>query len=56
MQNRSMCWPRGRVLSGFRSINGLVFISGQAADYDAWEKFGNLGWGCQDVLPDSIKF
>ncbi len=55
MQNRKMYWPRGRVLGGSSSINGLVFIRGQAADYDGWAKLGNPGWSYKEVLPYFIK-
>jgi choline dehydrogenase len=49
--NRRMPWPRGKVLGGTSSINGLVYIRGQAADYDHWRQLGNAGWGWDDVLP-----
>jgi choline dehydrogenase len=49
--NRRMPWPRGRVLGGTSAINGLVYIRGQAADYDHWRQLGNAGWGWDDVLP-----
>ncbi|HSF94229.1 MAG TPA: GMC family oxidoreductase N-terminal domain-containing protein, partial [Thermohalobaculum sp.] len=49
--NRRMPWPRGRVLGGSSAINGLVYIRGQAADYDHWRQLGNTGWGWDDVLP-----
>jgi choline dehydrogenase len=49
--NRRMPWPRGRVLGGTSAINGLVYIRGQAADYDHWRQLGNFGWGWDDVLP-----
>jgi len=49
--NRRMPWPRGRVLGGTSAINGLVYIRGQAADYDHWRQLGNTGWGWNDVLP-----
>jgi choline dehydrogenase len=49
--NRQMPWPRGRVLGGTSAINGLVYIRGQAADYDHWRQLGNFGWGWDDVLP-----
>lgn len=55
MHNRKMYWPRGRTLGGSSSINGLVFIRGQAEDYDAWAKLGNSGWSYKDVLPYFIK-
>lgn len=51
LNGRSIYWPRGKTLGGCSSINGLVYIRGQAEDYDAWEKQGNKGWGWRDVLP-----
>lgn len=44
-------WPRGRVPGGSSAINGMIFIRGAAADYDAWEALGNKGWGWNSVLP-----
>lgn len=49
--NRRMAWPRGKVLGGSSSINGLLYVRGQAADYDHWAALGNTGWGWDDVLP-----
>ena len=49
--NRRIYWPRGRGLGGSSSINGLIFVRGQHADYDAWAARGNQGWGWKDVLP-----
>ena len=43
--------PRGRLLGGSSSINGMVFVRGQAQDYDHWAQLGNRGWSYQDVLP-----
>lgn len=48
---RSIFWPRGKVLGGSSSVNGLIYIRGQAEDFDEWETLGNHGWGWQDVLP-----
>lgn len=48
---RSINWPRGRVLGGSSSINGLVYCRGQAQDYDHWRQLGNPGWSFEDVLP-----
>jgi choline dehydrogenase len=44
-------WPRGKVLGGSSSINAMVHVRGQAADFDDWRAFGNPGWGWDDVLP-----
>ena len=49
--NRRIAQPRGKVLGGSSSINGLVYIRGQREDYDAWRAQGNAGWGYEDVLP-----
>lgn len=49
--NRSILWPRGRVIGGSSAINGLVYIRGQKEDYDHWRQLGNKGWGYSDVLP-----
>ena len=46
---RSILYPRGRVIGGSSSINGLIYIRGQPEDYDHWQQLGNRGWGWDDV-------
>ncbi len=48
---RRMLWPRGKVLGGSSSINGLIYIRGQKQDFDLWRQLGNAGWSYDDVLP-----
>ena len=55
LNGRSISWPRGKVLGGSSSINGLIYIRGQAQDFDDWEAMGNHGWSYQDLLPYFIK-
>ena len=49
--SRRIGQPRGKVLGGTSSINGLVYVRGQHEDYDGWRDLGNAGWGYRDVLP-----
>jgi choline dehydrogenase len=51
LNGRSVFQPRGKVLGGSSSINGLLYVRGQHEDYDRWRQHGNLGWGYDDVLP-----
>jgi choline dehydrogenase len=51
LNGRRFFWPRGKVLGGSSSINGLVYIRGQAQDFDHWRQLGNAGWSFDDVLP-----
>ena len=48
---RALNYPRGRLLGGSSSINGMIYMRGQAADYDHWRQLGCVGWGWEDVLP-----
>jgi len=51
MNGRRMWWPRGRLLGGSSSVNAMVYMRGQPADYDHWRQLGNAGWSYDDVLP-----
>lgn len=51
LNGRSLIYPRGKVLGGCSSINGMLYLRGQAADYDGWRQMGLTGWGWDDVLP-----
>lgn len=51
LNGRSLAYPRGKVLGGCTSVNGMIYMRGQAADYDGWRDLGNPGWGWNDVLP-----
>jgi choline dehydrogenase len=48
---RAILYPRGRVLGGSSSINGLIYVRGQPEDFDHWAQLGNRGWGWDDVMP-----
>ena len=51
LNGRELGYPRGRVLGGSSSINGMIYMRGQRDDYDGWAAQGNSGWGWDDVLP-----
>ena len=51
LNGRQVFQPRGKVLGGSSSINGLLYVRGQSEDYDRWRQRGNAGWGYDDVLP-----
>jgi choline dehydrogenase len=51
LHNRKLYWPRGKVLGGSSSINAMIYIRGNPADFDHWRDLGNPGWGFADVLP-----
>jgi choline dehydrogenase-like flavoprotein len=51
LNGRSLDYPRGKVLGGCSSINGMIYMRGQAHDYDRWRQMGNAGWAWDDVLP-----
>jgi len=51
LNGRSLSYPRGKVIGGSSAINAMVYMRGQAADYDHWRQLGLTGWGWDDVLP-----
>lgn len=51
LNGRALNYPRGKVLGGCSSINGMIYMRGQAGDYDQWRQLGNKGWAWDDVLP-----
>ncbi len=51
LNGRSLNYPRGKVIGGSSAINAMVYMRGQAADYDHWRQLGLAGWGWDDVLP-----
>lgn len=55
LNGRSLVYPRGKVLGGCSSVNGMIYMRGQAADYDHWRQMGNTGWGWDDLLPYFLK-
>src|SRR3954470_6470998 len=51
LNGRSLSYPRGKVIGGSSAINAMIYMRGQAADYDHWRQLGLTGWGWDDVLP-----
>lgn len=51
LNGRSLIYPRGKVIGGSSAINGMIYMRGQAADYDHWRQLGLPGWSWDDVLP-----
>jgi choline dehydrogenase-like flavoprotein len=52
---RALAYPRGKVVGGSSAINAMIYMRGQAADYDGWRQRGLTGWGWDDVLPYFLK-
>jgi choline dehydrogenase len=55
LNGRSLAYPRGKVIGGSSAINAMIYMRGQAADYDGWRQLGLTGWGWDDVLPYFLK-
>ena len=55
MKHREIDMPRGKVMGGSSSINAMLYIRGQAEDYNIWAQRGNTGWSYEDVLPYFIR-
>jgi choline dehydrogenase-like flavoprotein len=55
LNGRALAYPRGKVLGGSSAINAMIYMRGQAADYDGWRQLGLNGWGWEDVLPYFLK-
>ncbi|MCB1464641.1 MAG: GMC family oxidoreductase N-terminal domain-containing protein, partial [Nitratireductor sp.] len=55
LNGRALNYPRGKVLGGCSAINGMIYMRGQARDYDGWRQMGLAGWGWDDVLPVFMK-
>lgn len=51
LNGRALVYPRGKLLGGCTSVNGMIYMRGQAADYDHWRQLGNAGWSWEDVRP-----
>lgn len=55
LNGRTLAYPRGKVIGGSSAINAMIYMRGQAADYDGWRQLGLGGWGWDDVLPYFLK-
>jgi len=55
LNGRQLVYPRGKVLGGCTSVNGMIYMRGQANDYRQWRQLGNVGWDWDDVLPYFLK-
>ncbi len=55
LNGRVLNYPRGKVIGGCSAINAMIYMRGQAADYDGWRQLGLAGWGWDDVLPHFLK-
>jgi choline dehydrogenase-like flavoprotein len=55
LNGRALAYPRGKVLGGSSAINAMIYMRGQARDYDGWRQMGLTGWGWDDVLPFFVK-
>jgi choline dehydrogenase-like flavoprotein len=55
LSGRALAYPRGKVIGGSSAINAMIYMRGQAADYDGWRQLGLTGWGWDDVLPFFLK-
>jgi len=55
LNGRSLYWPRGKVLGGTSTINGMIYVRGNHHDYDRWAQMGNSGWAWNEVLPAFLR-